>query len=421
MWRYHSLVLLIPATLLSITPSPDLRLLSFVLRARQDLIFFARCLAPLAGVVANSAPAAAAWYDLLNAKTLLGTALPNHPWIGETDSSGGVVPTGRHVVDATTQGYGNHDGEAALFLALVSAADKDEWSAMLVGAGLVRSLVNSLQAYFDFRTAVRGLDSTKMSAAAGKSGPSARGGNSSSSSSSGGTDSFRLAKKDARGEVLSDGCLGRELETAQVLVVVALGALLSAHPLPARDRFQLSGGVLRLHRVIFQQPKNSHVEEANERAAFRGEGCTAAAATLAFPFLQEHCALVAMQVLRLCLRANDTVKELPPDVLEGAVRLAGTLAPSMRTTWDKGHVTSCGPAGGSLHAVLPDGDEEGPEVGGKGCDRHGGLSHRFLPLGLLDEIPLPLPEARAASLSDSTGPAAEAKPSLDASSYRLCG
>lgn len=436
-----------PYLLSPITPLPDLGLRSVVISARQDLLFFARCLAPLAGVVANSAPAAAAWYDLLNAKTLLGTGLPNHPWVGEAGISGSFVPTSRPVVRtrrgslapgqfgdmpgnadgpnlAESEGCGNHDEEAALFLAMASAANKDEWSAMLVGAGLVRSLVNGLQACLDFRTAVRGLDSTKASAAAGKSDSSVRGGSAKAG--------------DVRGEVLSDGCLERELETAQVLVVVALGALLSAHPFAARDRFQLSGGMLRVNRAIFQQPMH-----------FRGEGCNGAA-SLASPFLQEHCALVALQVVRLCLRADDEAKHLPPDVLEGAARLVGALAPLMRMTWEKSHVMGGGLAGGSFHVGLSDGGERFQQGGlerDDGCDRHSGLSHGFLPLGFLEEVPVPVPEARVASgvaeeaetgatasasasasasagvpsLSERAGPASDTKPPLDVSSYRLCG
>lgn len=435
---------MLPSLLLPITTLPDLRLLLVVGSARQDLLFFARCLAPLAGVVANSAPAAAAWYDLLNAKTLLGTGLPKHPWVGGTDSS-----DFRPVVDATrgtfafgrfgeilgnveghnsaaSQGGGNHDDEAALFLAMALAADKDEWSAVLVGAGLVRSLMNSLQACLDFRTAMRGLDSTKASAAAGRSGsfrwatqplPG--------EVASGGAESVKDVKAgDVRGEVVSDGCLGRELETAQVLVVVALGALLSAHPLAARDRFQLSGGMLRVHRVIFQQPKHSRAEEMRESVLSRGEGCNATASTLTLPFLQEHCALVALQVLRLCLRADDEAKQLPTDVLEGAVRLVGALAPSMRMAWEKSHVTGAGLACGPPHVGLADGGESfqpgGAEIGGDGCDRLGGLSYRFLPLGLLEEVSAS-DSAGVPSPSESTGPAADAKPPLDASSYRLCG
>lgn len=453
----------------------DLRLRLFVGSARQDLVFFARCLAPLAGLVANSAPAAAAWFGLLNAKTLLGTGLPCHPWVEAIDGSGGVLPSrsvgemlGDVDVDghdsAASQRWSSHDREAALLLAMASAADKDEWSAMLVGAGLVRSLVNSLQACLDFRTAVRGLDLAKVLTAAGKpSSPTRRG--QGSTCGGGGRDSFRRATQPLQGEVASggaakakgtkeeggrgqvarqsDGCLGCELETAQVLVVVALGALLSAHPLAARDRFQLSGGMLRVHRAIFQQPKDSRGKERHECVSYRGEGCDSAAPTLAFPFLQEHCALVSLQVLRLCLRADDAAKQLPSNVVEGVVRLVGALSPSMQMAWDKGHLTEGGPAGGlpDCGEMLQEGGMEGP---GNSCDLRDGLAHSFLPLGLLDEVPVLEPrvsvsfsvdeeqEAGASAsasassgvtlASESTGgPAAGAKPQLNASSYRLCG
>ncbi|CAN0579629.1 unnamed protein product, partial [Ectocarpus sp. 12 AP-2014] len=183
-------------------------------RAQQDLLFFAHCLAPLASLVTNSAPAAGAWYDLVNAKTLGGTGLPSHPWVSSTESRGGVVPSCCPVyraADATNgapgmgkarrrngENWGEESSPAAgdghsdkeeeeedLFLAMFSAANTDEWSAMLVGCGLVRSLVNSLQACLDVRITARGLGLTRASPAMRRSGSATIGGDRGSSCSAG--------------------------------------------------------------------------------------------------------------------------------------------------------------------------------------------------------------------------------------------
>lgn len=423
--------------------------------------------------MANSAPAAAAWYDLVNAKTLLGTGLPCHPWVGGTDSSIGVVPrscpvytkgdaaggnlgagglderkdsTNRQSSDPTAS-HGNHEEEAELLLEMSSAADSDEWSAILVSAGLVRSLVNSLQTCVDFRIAARGVDLTKELPSALASGSSARGGGSSSS-----TESVRRANQPPQGGDMADGaqntkgrelldgcCLGCDLEATQVLVMIALGALLSAHPLAARDRFQLAGGALRINRIISHQPRNSYDEGIHACVSSRGIDCgnAAAAATLAFPFLQEHCALVALQVLRLCLRADKGAKRMPHDVLEGAVRLVGALSPSMLSTWSKSQAFAVdGREGRLFHSGLTDNDkgvQEGVAEGtGKRWYGRGFLTQEFLPLGLVEEVPVPEAEATfgfanesgtsagVPSSSESFGSTAGLGPSLN-TSYRLCG
>lgn len=434
--------------------------------AHQDLLFCVRCLAPLAGLVANSTPAAAAWYDLLNAKTLLGTGLPCHPWVGGADSSsGGVVPSSCPVYNeggamgGTLGGAGKLDGrkgatneqssnptasrgngeeEAAFFVAMSSAADSDEWSAMLVGAGLVRSLVSSLHACVDLRVVARGADLTKEPSATPGSGSSAR-----CSGSNGNTESVLGANRQLKGGDVAGGAqhtkyggLGCELETTQVLVMTAVGALLSAHPLAARDRFQLAGGALRLHRIISRQPRTSREEGVHVCVSPRGVGCGNVAAP-AFPFLQEHCALVALQVLRLCLRAGDGAKRVPPDILEGVVRLVGALSPPMLSTWSKSQAFAVGGREGRPFrpGLTDDGEgfQEGVAEGaGRSCYGRGVLTQEFLPLGQLEEVPVPETNVvfgfanesgtstGVSSSSESLGPTTGLELSLNAS-YRLCG
>ncbi len=450
-----------------------------VLSAHQDLLFFARCLAPLARLVASSAPAAAAWYDLVNAKALPGTGLPRHPWVGGgPDGSGDAVPSccpEPRSTDAAcgapgAEESGGRNGEARgqdpgptadhvereeeeddeedeeeeevekdeaeLYLAISSAADSDEWSARLIGAGLVRSLVNSLQACLDFRAAARGLGA-KTAPAAAVRGPSssARGGGGPA-----GRDGLESVPGDASGNGRSHQerkyhrvCFGCELETVHVSVMMALGALLSAHPLAARDRFQLAGGPLRVHRAIFQQPKDHLARDeellhtcavsSSPSSSRGGDGprSGAAAPLPRSPFLREHCALVAVQVLRLSLRAGGAEPNgPPPDVLEGAARLVGALSSSMLSAWVA--LADCSPR------------SRGGAPGEESiCGRRRVLSQKFLPLGLPGEVSLPV-AWEASGVVDCGSASAEAsfsgrqgssaigiKLPLDSSSYRLCG
>ncbi|CAM9527499.1 unnamed protein product [Ectocarpus fasciculatus] len=450
-------------------------------RAQQDLLFFAHCLAPLAGLVTNSAPAAGAWYDLVNAKTLGGTGLPSHPWVSSTESRGGVVPSCCPVfraADATNgapgmgqarrkngESWGEESSPAAgdghsdkeeeeeeedLFLAMLSAANTDEWSAMLVGCGLVRSLVNSLQACLDVRITARGLDFTRASPATRRSGSAAIGGDRGGRCSAGldvtpgAVQGAELAKEEEDGDGMPsvDWCLGCELETAQVVVMMALGALLSAHPLAARDRFQRAGGALRVHRIISYQPDNSGNDEVHVCVSSgpKVDGGAAAAPVSARPCLQEHCVLVALQMSRLSIRAEGTAGCVPLDVLQGAARLVGALSPAMLSTWHEcqGPTATWGDLRDQpLRPNPTDKDERfqdsGLEDAGNNGTQRGVLSHELLPLDLPGEVVVPLARgvfgntseggtfAGVEVFSGSYSPTAEVRPLFDSSSYRLCG
>lgn len=443
--------------------------------AHQDLVFFARCLAPLTRLVANSAPAAAAWYDLVNAKTLAGTGFPRHPWLSGSDRSDGLgpsccpVPGVADAIGGGAQGAGsprrrhdegglespghaNREKEEAIFVCMSSAADSDEWSAMLVGAGLVRSLSDSLQACLDVRIAARGA--TKESLVAGVDGYPAKAGSSFSSSIGRpqsvsrrlqplavefAPDAVEDAKREKGGATARGtsgyGCLGCDLETAQIGVVIAVGALLSAHPLATRDRFQLAGGMARLHGVISHDPGRPR-DDLHTCISSQGEhhGNTSAVAVL--PFLPEHCALVALQVLRLCLRADSSPNCVPPDIVGGAARLAGALSIPMLSTWGRCHHSSSALGEGGRRHFQPDRTVDGErsqEHSGDTFCRQGFMSQKVLPLECPEEVAVPEATegfgfargngvgAQAASSSGSHDPAAEPKPSLGSLSYRLCG
>lgn len=233
------------------------------------------------------------------------------------------------------------DSGEAKFAAMDSVADKDEWSAMLINASLVRSLVDALQTCLDARVAARGEiagDVRKQKPQLGKNG------NPESLSSPELAESKATkrcvspqGKEDTGGD--GDDCLGCELDWAQVTVTLALGALLSAHRLAARDRFQLAGGSRRLHRVV-SQPHSAR--DVLHTCLSRREDCTGTGApAVAMPFLHEHCTLVSLQVLRLCLRSGLS-EVVPPDVIEGATQMVGALSPLLLSSWAK-----CG-GGGSL-------------------------------------------------------------------------
>lgn len=427
----------------------------------------------------NSAPAAGAWYDLVNDKTLGGTGLPSHPWVSSTESRGGVVPSCCPVfraADATNgapgmgkarrrngENWGEESSPAAgdghsdkeeeeedLFLAMFSAANTDEWSAILVGCGLVRSLVNSLQACLDVRITARGLDLTRASPAMRRSGSAAIGGDRGSSCSAGldvtpgAVQGADLAKEEEDGDGMPsvDWCLGCELETAQVVVMMALGALLSAHPLAARDRLQRAGGALRVHRVISHQPENSGNDEVHVCVSSGPEvdGDAAAAPVSACPFLQEHCVLVALQMSRLSVRAEGMAGCVPLDVLQGTARVVGALSPAMLSTWRKcqGPTVTWGDLRDQPPRPNPtDKDERlqdsGLEDPGNNNNQRGVLSHGLLPLGLPGEVVVPVTRemfgstteggtfAGVESSSRSCSSTAEVRPLFDSSSYRLCG
>lgn len=330
--------------------------------AWQDLLFFVHCLVPLARIVADSAPAAAAWYDLVNGNTLAGTGLPRHPWVGSA-TGGGTVPScaastaaiaadvARKLKagDAAVDGEGlstlanarkaetcdahipDAGKEEAKFTAMDSAANKDEWSAMLVSAGLVRSLVGALQTCLDACIAARGGivgDVPKRKSKVEKNGKADILSPPEPAESTAVVRPLGKEGTDGRG----GDCLGCGLDSAQVIVTLALGALLSAHRLATRDRFQLAGGARRLHRVVSQPHSDRDVLHT---CLPRREGCTGAGASaVGMPFLHEHCALVSMQVLRLCLRSSVS-EVVPPDIIEGAAQMVGALSPLMLSAWGK--------------------------------------------------------------------------------------
>lgn len=432
---------------------------------------------PLARIVADSAPAAAAWYGLVNDNTLAGTGLPRHPWIGNASGGDGSAPSCAASTSANTVGVArkpevgnvavggeglftpgnadppekcdardpNVDSEEAKFMAMDSVADKDEWSAMLISASLVRSLVGALQACLDARIAARGEiegEVPERKPDAGKSGnvnilysPDPAESRTTNSSvrpqEKGGTD----------GE--TDACLGCELDSAQVIVTLALGALLSAHRLAARDRFQLAGGPRRFHRVVAHPHSSRDVLHA---CLSRREGSTdAAAAAVAMPFLQEHCALVSMQVLRLCLRSSVS-EVVPPDVIEGAARMVGALSPLMLSAWGKQGVgrrldrrrgsrpRPWGPSEGGQE--LQQGEKETRTADGSGNltvprskPRRRALSRTLLPLDCPGRMVVePMSHAeKESTFSAQEGPAstsgcsAEAHRILEDPSYFLCG
>ena len=428
---------------------------------------------PLARIVADSAPAAAAWYGLVNENTLAGTGLPRHPWVGGASGGGSVPirPASNTADVARTPEVDNVvaggedlftpinveppakcgardpdvDSEEAKFSAMDSVADKDEWSAMLISASLVRSLVGALQACLDARIAARGDivgEVRKRKPDVGKSGnvdslcsPDPAGSRTTNSS-------VRPQEKEGTdGE--TGACLGCELDSAQIIVTLALGALLSAHRLAARDRFQLAGGARRFHRVVSQPHSSRDVLHA---CLSRREGCTdTAAAAVAMPFLHEHCALVSMQVLRLCLRSGVS-EAVPTDVIEGAAQMVGALSPLMLSAWGKQGVRrpvdggrgsrprSWGPSEGGQESQQ--GEKEAGTAEARGNltaprpkPKRRALSRTLLPLvcpGKVVVVPLSKAE-KESTFSAQQGPAstggcrAETHHTLEGPSYLLCG
>lgn len=363
----------------------------------------------------NSAPGATAWYNLVNSNTLEGMGLPAHPWVGDTYNDEIVSnttppiahtlgtcadardePKTDHECDAESHGVHNRMRKAKnddeQIRVISSVANKDEWSAALVGVNLVQSLVNSLQALLDADIAApRGLERTEALAAKLETGKSW---NMKSNASTQLAGEVTTSDKQMPGpdkaviEVPTDDCLGCEIETAQVEILLALGSLLSAHPLAARDRFQLAGGALRVHRIV-SRPKPDR-DETHACLCSGMDGAKGATAALAStPFLHEHCCLVALQVLRLRLRLDSNSEAIPLGVIEGAARLVDALAPVVRGVCDK----YSGGRPRSINAGPPGRDHEGPQGGEGHAGANGGhpvglngknagsaLSRQLLPL-----------------------------------------
>lgn len=305
----------------------------------------------------------AVWYDLVNDRPLAGTGLPCHPWlhnfgnrsnfpnqskaatpIASRTLSAGKLSNGSAEVDVRgamgqghqdhTESYGpprtNKSGEEANFSSMSLVADNDEWSAMLVRAGFVGALVNLLQACLDARITAQSIGLTSIACKDRSMEFLARPQQAAEVKLS--EKQAQLAEGAGIGATMS-GCVGLEPETAQVKVLIALGALLTAHPLAARDRFQLVGGAQRLSLVLPGPEKTHH-----EVSAYvpHGDDCTHAAFIAACPFLREHFFSVALLVLRLCLRA-DVSEAAPPDIVEGTVRVVDALLPIMQSAWERHH------------------------------------------------------------------------------------
>lgn len=322
----------------------------------DDIVFFLRCLVPLARIVSNSPPASSAWYALVNEHAVPGLGLSHHPWPRGTDVATARKP--RQPVSGSPcanldyaaaweekaqsrperrsydgENNGSKDSEVS-FAAMSSVANTDEWSAALVNAGLVQSLVRSLQACLEIRPML-GLaveaEELQDDAPLGQ------------------TKSIPMTDTVVRKE--SDCCLGFSLAVAQVEVMLAIGGLLSAHPQAARDRFLLVGGMVTLSRMVSVSPcdRDKERDGSSDGGAYT-EGTAIAAATAA-PFMHEHCCLVALQLLRVCLRSGADVA-LPVDLLKGATGLVESLPHAMHILWEKHARGECRGVNRSLAADL---------------------------------------------------------------------
>lgn len=218
----------------------------------------------------------------------------------------------------------NSRDSEAIFMAMSSAADTDEWSAALVSAGLVQALVRSLRACLEIRSILRLAVETVES---GDDTPPSR------------SASMRSVA-DIMDGTESGCCLGCSLEVVQVEVMLAIGGLLSAHPLAARDRFLLADGSLVLTRIVSAPP----CDRDTEHGCLLGGGVdtegVATAAAIVAPLLHEHCCLVAVQVVRLCLGAG-APGPLPAEIVEGASRLVEALSHAMRALCENNFRGDC--------------------------------------------------------------------------------
>lgn len=452
----------------------------------EDLSFFLSCLVPLARIVASSAPASFAWYTLVNEKTLRGTGLPEHPWSGRPDEDGetpsysvfsslnfpvmrgisrmlergaGVVAYGRHIYKGRSgssqsdTGDKDDDGDVdsvdANLLSMRSVQDKDQWSAMLVSAGLVRSLVDCLRACQDSSILAQDTDSVPAAAAAAAG--------SSSDAVNGERPlewAHQLAGQATRGEESceqsadeavagnSKACFGCELETARVEAMLALGGMLTAHPLAARDRLELAGGMACLRRVADVSHACSCWKEKDKPASSGGgTGPIASTVGSARPLLREHGSLVALQVIRLCVRMGVS-KAVPATVVEEAAQLVEALSPAMRSLWERHRVEDSG----KLAAWCSDKEREvslgGGEESSKGEEDIAAVMEDYARRLSRDLLPLRCPKKLVMRLVDSdvvsscasrresvvagaglsgAGSATEAQRMLDSPSYLLCG
>ena len=333
--------------------------------------------------------------------------------------------------------------EASDTIDLASTADRDEWTAMLVKEDIVRSLVDALQAFIDARVVAKGAGLTPSTSRTRPGDESVQrvGGN----TLSGGP---RTTQKTFGGF----RCLGCELDTAQNEVVLALGALLSAHPLAARDRFQLAGGATRLHDV-FSVP-NSERDEThscwlvgkNNPGADNGD----TGFNPSTPFLHEHGFLAALRVVRLSLLADDSAAAIIPTEFMGeAARLVGLMSVAMRSVWNRTRVESAIREGDerwrrSFIDTALNGDKPHLRAGEGlvgwsrrhfaasreklGRHRDGALSRELLGLRFHEEVAVPSfgnpggsPVVRTSLSTRRVGDINEDANAADGSSYLLCG
>lgn len=284
--------------------------------------------------------------------------------------SNSIPPVSGEQAPAQPTDGGEEEKDEENFLAMSAAADADEWSAALVTAGVLQSLVRCLKACVDARSLLADkstrAEAVEALAWSGKT----------------------VSSVADRANRTDNSCLGCELEVAQVEVMLAIGGLLSAHPLAARDRFHLVGGALTFRQVI-STPHDD--ENAHDCLLSSGDVGTTTTTT---PFVHEHCCLVAVQVLRLCLRAG-APDPVPFAVAEGAVRLLEGLPPVMRGVWENrrysDRVAVCGnePRSHAVDSVLRRdrsgvGDGQGQSHDGGDDDNECRRSTRWDNVGITD-------------------------------------
>ena len=138
---------------------------------------------------------------------------------------------------------------------------------------------------------------------------------------------------------------------------------------------------------------------------------------------------MALQVLRLCLRADSSENFVPSDIVEGAERLTGALSVPMLSTWAKSHVG--GPAWherGSRY-IRSGAGFDGKRTTGieDSSSRQGVTSRKLLPLDLPQEVAVPETngelgaDGNGAPSTGSFRTTTDPQPSLGGISYQLCG
>lgn len=270
-------------------------------------LFLAGCLVPIARAIARSAPSLPVWYARINATALLGTALPKHPWDGGTSDSG-ILPgcaafdTNASELQASglkgeslrpsidhPQGWGaqgsphghlcaqfggNNGGEVwpeTSRRAVASeernsplfSADSDEWSAALVCSGTVQALLRSLRACLD---------------------------------------ALAILCQVSRSEADDVAGLKSTLIGTQVEILLAIGAMLTAHPTSTLERLHLIRSVW-LFRTLAEAPQPCSSEHVSQRGPW--DGLFGVAGHALARSMRAHGCLVALQVLQVCLKVEN--------------------------------------------------------------------------------------------------------------------